>query len=75
MENRSSEGVFPIKHGGIFHCYVSLPEGIFFRPIIKSSTHHSVAIDSKEDLVERVPLIKQVGGSLQVGERVSLGFV
>ena len=28
MEHGPFEDVFPIEHGDIFHCYVSLPEGI-----------------------------------------------
>ena len=35
MENGPFEDVFPIEHGdisGIFHCYVSLPEGRRAKP-------------------------------------------
>ena len=29
MENGPFEDVFPIEHGDIIHCNVSLPEGMF----------------------------------------------
>ena len=55
MENGPFEDVFPINHGyGIFHCYVSLPEGNGYGTCEKKSHNFRQNLNTSRSYFDRV---------------------